>query len=61
MATLGATMSNALLPGSDPAIQSYTPGSFTVPTGSYVVLSRHLTLTGVQRVVAQGTATIRIS
>lgn len=45
----------------DPNPQSYTPGSFTVATGKYVIISRHLKLTGSQRLTGQGTATMRIT
>lgn len=43
------------------AIGSYAPGSFTIPTGKYVVMSKRLQLTGSQRVTLQGTARLRIS
>lgn len=39
----------------------YATGSFTVPDGKYVVMSRHLILTGAQRVTLQGTSTLRIT
>lgn len=45
----------------DPVLGSYTPGSFTIPTGKYAVMSHHLILTGSQRVTLQGTATLRIT
>lgn len=35
---------------------SYTPGSFTVPTGEYMIVSNHLILTGAQNITLQGTA-----
>jgi len=45
----------------DPYQGSYAPGSFVVPTGKYVVMSRRLTLTGAQRATLQGTAALRIT
>ena len=45
----------------DPNPQSYTPGSFTVDTGKYVILSRHLKLTSSQRATLAGTSTMRIT
>lgn len=46
---------------SDPQPQSYTPGSFTVATGTYVILCNHLQLTGSQRATGAGTSRIRIT
>lgn len=45
----------------DPNPQSYTPGSFTVDTGKYVILCNRLNLTGVQRATVVGTARVRIT
>lgn len=45
----------------DPNPQSYTPGSFTVATGKYVILCKRLQLTGAQRAAAEGTSRIRIT
>jgi hypothetical protein len=45
----------------DPMIQRYAPGSFGVPTGRFVVLSRHLRLLGADRVALAGTAVLRIT
>ena len=45
----------------DPNPQSYTPGSFTVATGKYVILSKRLQLTGTQRLTVAGTARMRIT
>lgn len=43
-----------------PAV-AYSPGSFTVATENFLILSRHLKLTTTQRATLQGTATLRIS
>jgi hypothetical protein len=45
----------------DPNQQSYSPGSFTLSTEKYVILSRHLKLTTTQRATLQGTGTLRIA
>ena len=45
----------------DPDMQSFTPGSFVVETEKYVILSRHLKLTGTHRATLQGTGTLRIT
>jgi hypothetical protein len=45
----------------DPLTQSYSPGSFTVATERYAIMSRHLKLTTTQRVILAGTATLRIT
>ena len=42
------------------AIQPYATGSFTVPTGYFVSISRHLILTSTQRVTLAGNATLRL-
>lgn len=39
----------------------YATGSFTIATGRYLVMSRHLILTSTQRVTLAGTATLRIT
>jgi hypothetical protein len=39
----------------------YAPGSFTVPTGSYAVMSKRLALTTTQRATLAGTARLRIT
>ena len=57
----GVTLVTISGSASDPAIFVYNPGSFTVATGKYTVMSRHLILTGVQRATLQGTATLRIT
>lgn len=43
------------------SVPTYAPGSFTVATENYLVMSRHLKLTGAQRATLQGTATLRMS
>jgi hypothetical protein len=45
----------------DPIIGSYSPGSFTIPTGKYADLVKRLILTGSQRLTVQGTGRLRIS
>lgn len=45
----------------DPNSQSYTPGTFSVSTGRYVLLSRRLQLTGTQRATLAGTSRMRIT
>lgn len=45
----------------DPNQQSYSPGSFTIATEKYVIISRHLKLTTTQRVTLQGTSTLRMT
>lgn len=40
----------------DPNPQSYTPGSFTLATGKYVIMANELALTTTQQVVLQGTS-----
>ena len=45
---------------SDPNPQSYTPGSFSVVTGKYVILCNHLQLTTSQRATLAGTSRMRI-
>lgn len=47
--------------GTDPLQGFYAPGSFDVPTGKYALMSRHLILTGTQRVTLHGTGTLRIT
>jgi hypothetical protein len=42
------------------AIGPYAPGSFTVATGQYYNMSRHLILTSTQRATLQVNATLRI-
>lgn len=42
-------------------IGSYAPGSFTIPTGQYAVMSKQLQLTGSQSAVLAGTATLRVT
>lgn len=39
----------------------YATGSFSLPTESYVVISRHLKLSGAERVTLAGTATLRMT
>ena len=46
--------------GTDPVQQSFAPGSFLVPTGKFVIMSRRLALTGAQRLTLQGNATLSI-
>lgn len=45
----------------DPVLGSFAPGSFTIATGKYAVMSKMLTLTTTQQVVLQGTARLRIT
>ena len=45
----------------DPNPQSYTPGSFTVPTGKYVIIARQLQITTTQQVNLQGSACLRMN
>lgn len=52
------TVGEAIVP--DPNQQSYSPGSFTLLTEQYAILSRHLKLTTTQRATLQGTGTLRI-
>lgn len=40
---------------------TYAPGSMTVATENYLVMSRHLKLTTTDRATLQGTATLRIT
>jgi hypothetical protein len=40
----------------DPNPQSYTPGTFSVATGKYVITARRIQLTGSQRITLAGTA-----
>lgn len=51
------------IPGgaSDPFIGSFSPGSFTIPTGKYAVMSDTLQLTGSQQATGQGTSQLRVS
>lgn len=49
------------LSGSDPAQGSFAPGSFTLATGKYAVMSDRLTLTSTQRATLAGTARLRIT
>jgi len=44
----------------DPNPQSFTPGSFTVPAGKYVILMGRMQTLGVERVVVQGTGRIKV-
>jgi hypothetical protein len=47
--------------GADPVQGAYAPGSFTLVTEKYAVMSRHLKLTTTQRATLQGTSTLRIT
>ena len=40
---------------------SYAAGTFSLPTGDYMIMSRRLQLTGAQRGVLAGTATLRLT
>lgn len=40
---------------------SYSPGSFTIATENYYLMSNHLKLTGAQRLIIQGTGRLRIT
>lgn len=42
------------------AAGKYAPGSFTVPTGQFMIMSRELAMTTTQRATLQGTARLRI-
>ena len=55
------TFASVIASVGDPNPQSYTPGSFTVDTGKYVILSKRLQLTGAQRATIAGTARMRIT
>jgi hypothetical protein len=44
-----------------PTTTGYAPGSFTVASGKSIILCGRLQLMGAQRVVASGTARIRIT
>jgi len=56
------TNGNDGAPGTPGAfVNSNSPGSFTIPTNSYAVMSRRLQLTGAQRATLQGTGRLRIS
>lgn len=44
----------------DPPIGTYAPGSFTVATGQYAIMSKRLTLTTTQRVTIAGDGRLRI-
>jgi hypothetical protein len=35
---------------------AYATGSFTVPTGQYIITAKRVTLTGAQRITTLGTA-----
>ena len=48
-------------PVTNPIIGTFTPGSFTIPTGQYVDQMRRLQLTGSQRLTAQGTGHLSIA
>lgn len=39
---------------------SYSPGSFRVLTGSFLLMANHLKLTGTQRATIQGTGRLRL-
>jgi len=63
-ATVSGRKATVTIPGgagSDPFQGSYAPGSFTIATGKYVVMSKRLELTGTQRVTGQGTARLRVT
>lgn len=45
----------------DPNQQAYAPGSFTVATGKYIIMSNHWIGTGTQHFIGQGTARIRVT
>jgi hypothetical protein len=47
--------------GSDPFVGTYTPGSFTIATGKYAVMSARLQLTTTQLVTVAGTGRLRIT
>lgn len=40
---------------------TYSPGSFRVLTGSFLLMANHLILTGTQRATLQGTARLRLT
>lgn len=40
---------------SDPLTRSYTPGSFTVPTGYYIITLKRMQITSSQRITVAGT------
>lgn len=42
-------------------VGTYTPGSFTISDGTFVNTVKRLTLTGSQRMTAQGTGRLRIN
>ena len=44
-----------------PASQPYAPGSFTIATEQYAVISKRLQLTGTQRATLAGTSRLRIT
>ena len=45
----------------DQHVGLYAPGSFTLATGQFVVMSDTLILTSTQQVILQGTARVRIT
>lgn len=45
----------------DPGRGSYAPGSFSLLTGKFAVMSNHLQLTGTQRFTGSGTSRLRIT
>lgn len=47
--------------GQDPTLGSFAPGTFSIPTGKYAVMSKSLILTGSQRATIQGTGVLRIT
>jgi hypothetical protein len=57
----GTTLNAAGGAGGDPAVNSYAPGSFTVATEKYAVMSKRLQLTGAQQLAVQGTGRLRIT
>lgn len=44
----------------DPHIQSYAPGGFTIPTGHFAIMARHLILSSDQRARIEGNGRLRI-
>lgn len=57
----GATVVGATSAAADPTQGSYAPGSFTIATGKYAIMSRRLTMTGTQRLTGQGTGCLRVT
>lgn len=56
--TLKTTMADIDL---NPHIQSYAPGGFTIPTGHFAIMARHLILQSDQRATLEGNARLVIT